>query len=193
MNPPAIVWELFLTIWFVTQRTPARCRLGDGDGLADFVCERDGEGLGLLDLVGLGLLVGDGLGLLVSDGLGLDGLGLAEPVVLALDEDALDALADGLVVSLGEALAEAVAGLSATSRLTVMAAVVTLPQGEAWRAADEASAGAAGRAVTRKDAAAILMAIRLARLVISGTEDLRASGRLVPALPSDVSYYRQAY
>src|SRR5262249_4034297 len=155
-------WELFLTIWFVTQRTPARCRLGDGDGLADFVCERDGEGLGVPDLVGLGLLpVGDGLGLLVSDGLGLVGLGLAEPVVLALDEDALDALADGLVVSLGEVLAEALAGLSATSRLTVMAAVVTLPQGDdACRAADEASAGAAGRAVTRKDAAAILMAIR---------------------------------
>jgi len=183
-----------LTIWFVTQRTPARCRLGDGDGLADLVCERDGEGLGVPDLVGLGLLlVGDGLGLLVSDGLGLVGLGLAEPVVLALDEDALDALADGLVVSLGEALAETLAGLSATSRLTVMAAVVTLPQGDACRAADEASAGAAGRAVTRKYAAAILMAIRLARLVISGTEDLRALGRPVPTLPSDVSYYRQAY
>src|SRR5262249_19334771 len=71
-KPPGNVCVLFATSWFVTQRAPARWCLGDGDGLGDLVCEREGEGLGVLDVVGLGLLlVGDGLGLLVSDGLEL--------------------------------------------------------------------------------------------------------------------------
>src|SRR5262245_57866579 len=186
-KPPGNVCVLFATSWFVTQRAPARWCLGDGDGLGDLVCEREGEGLGVLDVVGLGLLlVGDGLGLLVSDG-----LELAAPVELAVDGDAEDALADGLVVALGESLGETLAGLSATSRLTVTAAEVFLPHGEAWRAAGEATAGAAGRAAARKDAAARLKVIRLARLIISGTEALRAVGRRGSALPSDVSHYPQ--
>ncbi len=64
--PPGETRDSWLTIWAVTQSTPAcRERLGDGLGDGELVVDPLGDGLGLVDelelVVGLGLV--DELGL----------------------------------------------------------------------------------------------------------------------------------
>jgi hypothetical protein len=148
-------------------------RLGDGDGLADLVCDCDGDGLGERDLDGLGLLEADGVGLLVwlglDEPLGLcDALGLGLPVGLALGDALFDAVA----------VAGAVRGVDATviaSSLADTAATELCPHGEPIGRADEAKAGAIAKPDARNDPATRLTAIRPARSVATGTVALLSS------------------
>ena len=174
--PPGLVSELCCTSWPVTQSAPGLCDLlGDGDGLAELVCDRDGDGLGEREFDGLGLLLAEGLELLVVVGLE-EPVGLREALWLGL----LDGLGvfDGLGLFDGLALAwicgAEVAGIA--SWLADSTAKEPWPHGDAIGRAEDATAGAIAKPDARKDPATRQMAKRPARMTPTGTGALRSSG-----------------
>jgi hypothetical protein len=171
MVPPGEVLELCRTSWAVRQIAPAGWEwLGDGDGLGDPECEWLGDGLGELDLEGLGLVLADGLGLL-------------EPVVVAV----------GLCVGVGLALLDGLALEDACtpSKPADTAAAEPLPQGVLSVRAGDARTGAIEKPDARNDPAARQSSILPACTSLTGTAPLRSSGRREPVRPSDVQYYQQ--
>ena len=167
--------------------------LGDGDGLADLVCDRDGDGLGERDLDGLGLLLAEGLELLVVLGLEepvglcealwlglLDGLGVFDELglfdVLALLE--LLALFEALELCDGLALAwirgAEVAGIG--SWIADSTAREPCPHGDAIGRAEDATAGAIAKPDARNVPATRQMARLPTRMTPTDTGALRSSG-----------------
>ena len=186
--PPGLVSELCCTSWPVTQSAPGLCDLlGDGDGLAELVCDRDGDGLGDREFDGLGLLLAEVLELLVLLGLE-EPVGLREAVWLGLLDGlgVLDGLGlldglgvfDGLGLFDGLALAwicgAEVAGIA--SWLADSTAKEPWPHGDAIGRAEDATAGAIAKPDARKDPATRQMAKRPARMTPTGTGALRSSG-----------------
>jgi hypothetical protein len=149
--------------------------LGDGDGLADLVCDRDGDGLGERDLDGLGLLLAEGLELLVV-------LALEEPVGLceALWLGLLDGLGvfDGLGLLDGLALAwirgAELAGIG--SWIADSTAREPCPHGDAIGRAEDATAGAIAKPDARNVPATRQMARLPTRMTPTDTGALRSSG-----------------
>jgi hypothetical protein len=143
--------------------------LGDGDGLADLVCDRDGDGLGERDLDGLGLLLAEGLELLVLLGLE-EAVGLREALWLGLFDGL--ALCDGL--ALAWIRGAEVAGIG--SCIADSTAREPCPHGDAIGRAEDATAGAIAKPDARNVPATRQMAKRPARMTPTGTGALRSSG-----------------
>jgi hypothetical protein len=150
--------------------------VGDGEGLPELVRDRDGDGLGERDLDGLGLLLA---------------VGLVEVPLVGLDEP--DGLGDTVLVGLGllDALAVGLPLTGMASKFAASTASELCPHGEAIGRDDEASAGASAKPDARNDPAARLMAMRPARVILSGTGALRSWGQLLPNRAAGTAPYPQ--
>jgi hypothetical protein len=138
------------------------------------VRDRVGDGLGEVDLEGLGLLLVE----LLFVWVGLEeALGLGDPLLVGL--------------GLPEALAVGLALTGMASKFAASTARVLCPQGEAIGRDEEATAGASAKPEARNDPPARLMAIRPARVILSGTGALRSWGRLLPNRAAGVAPYPQ--
>ena len=154
--------------------------MGEGLGEGDELCERLGDGDGLVDLPGLldGAGLVDFVGLL--DGAGLvDGLALLEELALLVGLGLPEGLGlpDGLVPSFGLVL-------TLLNSVADTAAVLPPRHGECTRLVEVARAGAAEKPHTRNAPPATAPTTRPARSIPLSTAVLRWSSRLgpVPAL-----------